>query len=240
MAASWSTDSSKIATAGADGIVTIWDASTQKAAQAYTIGSDVSSQQNGIVYANPNTVVSISLSGTLNLFDTRESDNTKWRKLHGPTKAITASTYSIASDKTFYAGSFDGTVKAFDFSGKEDGLCSEVEGTGHSALVSAFADGGNGKVWSAGWDDKVAAIEGANFACVIIRIRLIAVTLPSQRKLNLRALPLPPMLSILLLPLDSKSTLYQAAHPPFSPEKPQPSPRLPVRPISSRMETGRK
>lgn len=164
MAASWSSDSSKIATAGADGIVSIWDASTQKAIQTYTVGSDVSSQQNGIVYANANIVVSVSLSGTLNVFDTREADTAKWRKLHGPTKAITASIFSSGNEKTFYAGSFDGTVKAFDFSGKEDGLCREVEGTGHTALVASFADDGKGKVWSAGWDDKVASVGGTSFA----------------------------------------------------------------------------
>ena len=62
MAASWSIDSSKIATAGADGVVTIWDATTQKAAQTYNVGSDIPSQQNGVVYVNPNSVVSVSLS----------------------------------------------------------------------------------------------------------------------------------------------------------------------------------
>jgi WD40 repeat protein len=164
MAASWSNDSARIATAGADGVVTIWDAASQQAAQTYTVGSDIPSQQNGVVFANPNTVVSISLSGTLNLFDTRESNTAKWRTLHGPTKAITASVLGGDKEKTFYAGSFDGSVKAFDLGGAEEELCHEVEGAGHTALVSAFTDGGNGKVWSAGWDDKVASIDGKAFA----------------------------------------------------------------------------
>lgn len=48
--------------------------------------------------------------------------------------------------------------------GEEEGKCSEVAGTGHSAHVAALTSDGKGKVWSAGWDDKVASIEGDAFA----------------------------------------------------------------------------
>jgi hypothetical protein len=140
------------------------DASTFKSVQTYNVGSDIPSQQNGIVYANPNTIVSVSLSGVLNVFDTRESSSSKWRTLHGPTKAITASTLA---DKTFYAGSFDGTMKSFSIgkeSGEEEGKCSAVGGTGHSGQVSGLENDGQGKVWSAGWDDKVSSIEGDSFS----------------------------------------------------------------------------
>ncbi|WWD16495.1 hypothetical protein CI109_100921 [Kwoniella shandongensis] len=170
MACSWASDSSKIATAGADGVVSIWDAASFKSIQSYTVGSDIPSQQNGIVYANPNTLVSISLSGTLNVFDTRESSSTKWRTLQGPTKAVTASAISASDDgkgATFYAGSFDGTMKKFDIGetyGEREGQCENVEGTGHSARVVGLSANDKGKVWSAGWDDKVAAIEGESFA----------------------------------------------------------------------------
>ncbi|WVQ79093.1 hypothetical protein IAT38_001187 [Cryptococcus sp. DSM 104549] len=169
MACSWAPDSSKIATAGADGVVAIWDASTQKTTQSYTVGSDIPSQQNGIVFANPNTLVSVSLSGTLNVFDTRESTSTKWRTLEGPTKAVTASALTSDEDgknATFFTGSFDGTTKRFDIGesyGEKEGTCSLVEGTGHSARVSGLTADGKGKVWSAGWDDKVASIEGQAF-----------------------------------------------------------------------------
>jgi len=138
------------------------DASTFKSTQTYNVGSDIQSQQNGIVYANPNTIVSVSLSGVLNVFDTRESSSSKWRTLHGPTKAITASTLS---ETTFYAGSFDGTMKSFSMgSGEDEGKCSAVGGTGHSGQVSGLVNDGKGKVWSAGWDDKVASIEGDSFS----------------------------------------------------------------------------
>ncbi|KAK4688195.1 WD repeat-containing protein 1 (actin-interacting protein 1), partial [Tremellales sp. Uapishka_1] len=158
MACSWAPDSTKIATAGADGVVSIWDASTMKSFQAYTVGSDLASQQNGVVFANPATLVSVSLSGVLNVFDTRESSTTKWRTLHGPTKAITASVLS-SKEKTFYAGSFDGTIKKFD----SEGVCEDVEGTGHSARIAGLATSEE-KVWSAGWDDKVSSMENGCFS----------------------------------------------------------------------------
>lgn len=151
----------------------IGDASTLKSSQTYNVGSDLSSQQNGIVYANTNTIASVSLSGTINLFDTRESSSTKWRTLHGPTKAITASALSGANEKeqTFYAGSFDGTMKAFSIGesfGEKEGSCTDVEGSGHAARVAAISTDGTGKVWSAGWDDKVALIDGSSFSYVSV------------------------------------------------------------------------
>ena len=140
--------------------VYLGDASTLKSSQTYQIGSDIQSQQNGVVFANPNTLVSVSLSGALNVFDTRESSSTKWRQLHGPVKAITSSALS-KSDKeaTFYTGSFDGGIRSFN----AEGECGLVEGTGHSARVAAMEGDGAGKVWSAGWDDRVNCLEGNSF-----------------------------------------------------------------------------
>ena len=171
MACSWEPDSSKITTAGADGVVTIWDASTYKSVQTYAVGSDVQSQQNGVVWANPNIIASVSLSGVINLLDPRESDAAKWRQLHGPTKAITASILDgEGKDKTFYAGCFDGSMKAFDIGegyGEKEGTCREVGGTGHSARVAAISSDGKGKVRSAGWDDKVCVINEGAFSYVL-------------------------------------------------------------------------
>ncbi|ORX36518.1 WD40-repeat-containing domain protein [Kockovaella imperatae] len=161
MACSWSKDSKSVASAGADGIVTIWDASTLKSTQTYTIGTDIPSQQNGVVYAGPNTLVSVSLSGVLNVFDTREGS--KWRTLHGPPKAITS---AVMSDKTFYTGSFDGSIKSFSSAGE----CDSVKGNGHNGRVAAMSHDGT-KTWSAGWDDKVASIEGDNFGGSSIAVK---------------------------------------------------------------------
>lgn len=167
MALSWSPDSEQVATAGADGVVALWDVATSKIAQSYSLGSEVEAQQNGVVYANANTVVSVSGSGDLNVFDTRESSS-KWRNVYGPTKAITAATLAGSGDsQTFYTGSFDGTVKAFSVGsgyGDKEGECVNVGGTGHSSRIVGLASDGKNKVFTAGWDDKIAAIEGDGFS----------------------------------------------------------------------------
>lgn len=155
MAASWAKDSSKLATAGADGVVTIWDATSGQSSQTFKVGSAVEDQQNGIVWTKENQIVSVSLSGTLNVFDPREGD--KWRKLHGPSRAITAGALVKGGEKeqTFYAGSFDGSIKRLRLDG---GDWDQVGGTGHSALVSSVT-ASEDKVWTAGWDDKAASID---------------------------------------------------------------------------------
>lgn len=168
MAMSWAPDSTQLVTAGADGVVAIWDASVPQVKQTWALGSDVEAQQNGVVWANANTIASVSLSGTLNVFDVREGKS--WRKLYGPTKAITSSAYARES-QTFYTGSFDGTVKSFALGsslGSQEGECANVEGAGHTALVAAMASDGAGKVWSAGWDDKVSQISGQAFGAASV------------------------------------------------------------------------
>lgn len=108
------------------------------------------------MWANANTIVSASLSGTLNVFDIRE--NSTWRKLYGPTKAVTAAAFEPKS-QTFYTGSFDGSIKGFT----ADGECFDVAG-GHSARISGMAQDAAGKVYTAAWDDKVAAISERKYS----------------------------------------------------------------------------
>ena len=100
----------------------------------------------------------------INIFDTREASSTKWRTLHGPTKAITA---SALSGNNYYAGSFDGTMKSFmvgeDTGDEMAGTCQEIEGIGHTSKIAGMSADGNGNVWSAGWDDKACCIIGQSF-----------------------------------------------------------------------------
>ena len=56
------------------------DAETKQAIQTYTIGTDVASQQNGNVWANENSIVSLGLDGTLNVIDPRVDG--KWNQIH--------------------------------------------------------------------------------------------------------------------------------------------------------------
>jgi WD40 repeat protein len=140
-------------------LTTLGDATSQQESHKFTVGSDLDSQQNGVVWANPNTIVSASLSGTLNVFDIRE--NSTWRKLYGPTKAVTSATFEPKS-QTFFTGSFDGSMKGFS----ADGECFDVAG-GHSARISGISYDGQGKVHTAAWDDKVATIDGQKYTYVV-------------------------------------------------------------------------
>lgn len=74
--------------------------------------------------------------------------------IQAPQKAIT----SIASSSgTFLAGTADGRVLSYHNSTGESTI---VEGVGHTNLVSGLATShADGKIYSAGFDDRVREIE---------------------------------------------------------------------------------
>ena len=96
MACDWSPDSNSIFTSSADCTVKLcknffgltWganfeldvfysllgDAQTQKAVTTWTVGSGVNHQQIGNTWCGRNDLVSLSMSGALNIFDPRTSD----------------------------------------------------------------------------------------------------------------------------------------------------------------------
>jgi len=93
MAVSWSPDSNFIFTSSADRTVKLClsffslsclsllithslegDAQTQKAVSTWTVGSGISHQQVGNVWSGETNLVSLSLSGDLNIFDPRIGD----------------------------------------------------------------------------------------------------------------------------------------------------------------------
>lgn len=50
------------------------DIETKQATSTYTLGTAVDHQQVGAVWSAPTTVVSLAMSGDLNVFDTRAGD----------------------------------------------------------------------------------------------------------------------------------------------------------------------
>jgi len=69
----------------------------------------------------------------------------------GAPKAISASVLAAKPEPTFYTGSFDGSVRAFDM---PTGKCSAVEGSKGEGQVTGFGydqSGNDGQVWSTGW-----------------------------------------------------------------------------------------
>ncbi|KZT40582.1 WD40 repeat-like protein [Sistotremastrum suecicum HHB10207 ss-3] len=152
-AVSWSPDNRTLLTSAADRTVKLWDVETQKSIISWTVGDAIQSQQVGNTWAGKSSdtgIVSVSLSGDLNIFDKRSSSGPV-KILQGVQKAVTSAT--VTSDGTYVAGSADGRVVAFS----DNGVASVVKGEGHSNFVSGLSSTAN-SVWSAGYDDHVRAI----------------------------------------------------------------------------------
>ncbi|KAF9010086.1 WD40 repeat-like protein [Cyathus striatus] len=152
MACAWSTDSKSIATASADCTVKLWDAEAQKAVNTWTVGAGVNYQQVGATWSGEQDIVSLSLFGTLNIFDSRIADKPS-RIFNAPQKAVNA--IAQVSSDTFLAGCADGRV--LSYSTEESTL---LQGETHSNYVSGLATSPtDGKIYSIGYDDKVREIE---------------------------------------------------------------------------------
>ncbi|GJE96547.1 WD40 repeat domain-containing protein [Phanerochaete sordida] len=155
MALSWSPDSTAFVTSSADRTVKLWDVETRKAVTTWNLGKAVEQQQVGNAWTEGGDIVSLSLSGDLNVFDKRAGDKPS-RVLYGPSKAVTALT-PTSSSGTFIAGLADGRVLSFDTDYKY------AEGAGHKNLVSGATTLPDGKVATIGYDDLVREIDGVSF-----------------------------------------------------------------------------
>ncbi|KAH6917769.1 WD-repeat-containing protein [Coprinopsis sp. MPI-PUGE-AT-0042] len=158
MAASWSSDSRQVATSAADKTVKLWDVEAQKAVNEWTLGSAISDQQVGNTWSAEHGIVSLSLSGDLNVFDPRVGDKPS-RVCSGPQASIT----SLVSkgEGTFLAGTADGRVYSYSESAQESAL---VGGTGHSGIVVGIAPSPSGDAaYSIGFDDTLREISSGAF-----------------------------------------------------------------------------
>ncbi|KAJ7031946.1 WD40-repeat-containing domain protein [Mycena alexandri] len=158
MACTWSPDSKSFATSSADCTVKLWDAETNKAKTTWSLGAGVNNQQVGNVWNREADIVSLSLSGDLNVFDARVGDKPA-RVVTGPQKSITA--LAPSGSGTFLAGTADGRVVEYSTA---SGEAAPVEGQGHTSIIVGLAAAPDGKVFSAGYDDRVREIgPGAAF-----------------------------------------------------------------------------
>ncbi|KAH9951566.1 WD40 repeat-like protein [Amylocystis lapponica] len=153
MACSWSTDSKSLVTSSADCTVKLWDVETRKAVTTWTLGTGVAHQQVGNAWTDSDEIVSLSMSGDLNVFDERTS-STPARVLFGPQKPVTAAVPAVAPG-TFFAGTADGRVLSFT-----DGKYAALAGENHSSLVAGLAAAASGTIYSIGYDDHVREIDG--------------------------------------------------------------------------------
>ncbi|KAF9477791.1 WD40 repeat-like protein [Pholiota conissans] len=159
-ACAWSPDSKSLLTSAADCTVKLWDAQTQKAINTWTVGSGVDYQQVGNTWSGQSDLVSLSMSGDLNVFDPRVGDKPV-QVLSAPQRSVTAITPT--SPDTFLAGTADGRVYSYSSAKQES---KSLQGEGHTNHVTGLATSSTGgKVYSVGFDDFVREIEptGSSF-----------------------------------------------------------------------------
>ncbi|KAF9269416.1 WD40 repeat-like protein [Marasmius fiardii PR-910] len=154
MACSWSPDSKSLSTSSADTTVKLWDVETHKAVNVWSIGVGVNHQQVGNTWSGESDIVSLSLSGDLNVFDVRVG-NKPARVINGPQKSITA--LAPSGSTTFLAGTADGRILSYSSSES-----THLQGQGHTNLITGIAASpSGGKVFSAGFDDHIREIDVA-------------------------------------------------------------------------------
>ena len=161
-AVSWARDSRRFVTSSADQTVKIWDAEAGKVVQSWRMGEEgkvsIPDHQVGVVWPagrSDGLIISLGLSGDLNYL--QEGKSGTLRTVQGQQKNVTA----IASDKehssnpTFFTGSSDGRICAYDGSGSGE----TIDGDAHRNYVSGLATSNSGRIYSVGWDDTLRSID---------------------------------------------------------------------------------
>eukprot|EP01136_Pigoraptor_vietnamica_P017135 Opistho-1_new@61875 len=148
MSCSWSADSKQVLTASADKTAKLWDVEKNVAVSTFTFGDSIDDQQMGCLWQGSH-LLTVSLSGYINYLDVNNPSK-PLRILKGHNKNITA--LSIDNDnKTFFTGSYDGRVAAWDVA---NGSNEVFSGNGHTNQVSSLSVQGDQLV-SVGMDDAI-------------------------------------------------------------------------------------
>ncbi|SCV00345.1 LAMI_0G04412g1_1 [Lachancea mirantina] len=134
-------ESTKFVTASADAAIRVWDIKTGKVIQKWVLSRELANQQVGIVAAGPDTVVSVSLDGALNVFQVGQEMSVQ--RIEGHNKGITA----IATNP-LVSGSYDGRLVKWDDTTKNPKMTNS-----HSNLIVTIDTGDS--VSSVSWDDTL-------------------------------------------------------------------------------------
>ncbi|KJE94355.1 WDR1 protein [Capsaspora owczarzaki ATCC 30864] len=155
MSLSWSADGSQVITASADKTAKLWDVARNVVVSTFTFGDAVEDQQLGTLWQGSH-ILTVSLSGYINYLDVN-NPNKPLRILKGHNKSINS--LSIASDRsTFYSGSYDGRITAWNYGNGENDI---VQGKGHTNDVTQLRTQGD-KLVSISADDSIRFTDSAS------------------------------------------------------------------------------
>ncbi|CAI4656421.1 BAH_G0040610.mRNA.1.CDS.1 [Saccharomyces cerevisiae] len=138
-ALSW-LDSQKFATVGADATIRVWDVTTSKCVQKWTLDKQqLGNQQVGVVATGNGKIISLSLDGTLNFYELGHDEVLK--TISGHNKGITALTVN-----PLISGSYDGRIMEWSSSSMHQD---------HSNLIVSLDNSKSQEYSSISWDDTL-------------------------------------------------------------------------------------
>ncbi|CAD6639816.1 HN1_G0019150.mRNA.1.CDS.1 [Saccharomyces cerevisiae] len=138
-ALSW-LDSQKFATVGADATIRVWDVTTSKCVQKWTLDKQqLGNQQVGVVATGNGKIISLSLDGTLNFYELGHDEVLKI--ISGHNKGITALTVN-----PLISGSYDGRIMEWSSSSMHQD---------HSNLIVSLDNSKAQEYSSISWDDTL-------------------------------------------------------------------------------------
>ena len=112
------------------------------------------------VWARPDTIITVSLSGAINFFDPDALSDGPRRCLQGHNKPITALT--VLPTGGVVTASSEGRMALWDVA---SGEAKYVTGEKHSNQVHGLAVAGDGRLLSIGFDDTLRCSSIADFKC---------------------------------------------------------------------------
>ncbi|KAI9875457.1 MAG: WD40 repeat-like protein [Pleopsidium flavum] len=162
---SWARDSKRFVTSSADQTVKIWDVEAGKVVQSWKMGEGASisipDHQVGVVWPagrSDGLILSLNLVGDLSYLV--EGSQKPVKLVQGHQKNITslAANGHVGHGETLWTGGIDGRISSWN---AVNGVGENVDGESHTNYVSGMtaASEGQGRMYSAGWDDTLRVID---------------------------------------------------------------------------------
>jgi WD40 repeat protein len=162
----WSPDGKKLLTGAADKTVKMWDLDTKKCIKTFTFPNSVDFMQVGVLWPQPDILLSLGLNGDLNVLDP-DNVTTPKKIIQGHNKKIYQLVFDEKSNK-FYSAGADGVLIRWD---NGVGSSGKPQGKGHSNAISCLALHGNTLV-TAAVDQSVRFVDVDSFSYIENEIKL--------------------------------------------------------------------